>query len=68
MNYENLAIGDMLRHPVFGVVTYSPDLSKKISNDIIVRTSLGNIAEVKASDCEPADSEDIKSIKKRSKL
>ena len=62
MNYEDIAIGDMLQHPVFRLVTYSPDLTEKKSDNIIVRTGRGNIAEVKASDCEPVSKKDKEKV------
>lgn len=51
VDYRNIAIADLLRHPIHGLVSHQPGFGIKISNKIMVRTEKGILLEVLASEC-----------------
>ena len=58
MKSEEIAIADVLKHPIYGIISHQPDLRKKITERIRVRGLKGRPFHVNASDCEWASREE----------
>jgi hypothetical protein len=58
MDYRDLAIADIIKHPEYGIGIFSPAINDPISDNIYVRFPDGERIMVKASECiEPTNEE-----------
>jgi len=49
---NQIAIADVLHHPIHGLVSHQPDPRESIQDEIRVRDIKGNVYRVLASECE----------------
>lgn len=52
VDYNKIAIADVLKHPRLGIISHQPDFNDKIQDRIRVRDIQGKLNYVLASDCE----------------
>ena len=67
MKSEEIAIADVLKHPVHGIISHQPDIKKEITEEIRVRGLEDEPFRVNASDCEWASAEEARDYWKNTK-
>jgi len=58
MDYNKIAIADVLKHPELGIISHQPDIHSPLTDKIRVRGLEDKVLFVLASECEPASSEE----------
>jgi len=58
MDYNKIAIADVLKHPKLGIISHQPDTDSPLTDKIRVRGLEDEVLFVLASECEPASFEE----------